>query len=539
MSTPVKVGVFIVATLAILAIALTVLIKTQVTQEKIRETLIPLVEKSLQRNVDVGEISIGLFSGISVADLKVLQKDAEVEFFSVKLVELYYQFWPLLTGRVVVDHVLLDQPKINIIRMPDGRFNFSDLLPEATVDGKNTVTPDKNDSSVTLPAAFNLLVKEVNIKAGELQYVDRFTNARSPFRYAVNQLNFKARQITLDKPFPVDFSAVVNGSTIDISGNYDYSRQTGDLTIHLAPLDLVQFAPYYRDNFPGKLGSAQLALNLEVDIQPDQISSKGKITFDDVDLVLKKFPDTALKKVRLGADYALNYNTDKQLLDISTLLLNFNDINFGAEGEFDLSASEPFLVFTLLFDQFDLREVMQSLPLELSRDYQKYSFAGLVDGRIDLAGKLDSGINLVKSVELNLYDVRASSENLRAGISGEVTYIDKVFQTENLRLQYGDQQVKLQVKAEKSPDNLFRGDFTLTADTLNLNKILPEPALVVKDNPPNDSGVTKVEHRKTLADDIGPFDILVDMVGTLSINRLIYKKLNIDKVTADLSLKNN
>ncbi|MCD6581669.1 MAG: AsmA family protein [Desulfuromusa sp.] len=539
MSTPVKVGVFIVGILVILAVVLTVIVKTQVTPEKVRETLLPLVEKSLQRNVEFGEISIGLFSGISVADLKVLQKDAEGEFFSVELVELRYQLWPLLTGKVVVNQVLFDHPKINIIRMPDGRFNFSDLLPEATVDENNTVTTDHIDRSPALPAAFNLLVKEVNVKAGELQYVDKYTNARSPFRYALNNLNFKARQITLDKSFPIDLSAVVNGSNIDISGNYDFSRRAGDLMIHLAPLDLVQFAPYYRDNIPGKLGSAQLALNLEVDIKPEILFSKGKIIFDDVDLVLNQFPDTGLKKASLGADYALSYNVNKQLLDISTLLLNFNGINLGAEGEFDLSASNPFLMFTLLFDQFDLREVMQNLPLELSRDYQKYSFAGLVDGRINLAGKLSSGIDLLKSAQLSLSDVRASSENLRAGISGDVTYIDNIFQSDNLLLQYGDQQVKLQVKAEKSPSNLFRGDFVLTADTLNLNKILPDPGSVVQDTSPNGSDMTQVEHRKTLADEIGPFDIPVDMVGTLAINRLIYKDLNIDKVAANLSLKNN
>ncbi|MCK5912869.1 MAG: hypothetical protein KAG12_03260, partial [Desulfuromusa sp.] len=91
------------------------------------------------------------------------------------------------------------------------------------------------------------------------------------------------------------------------------------------------------DIFPGKLSSGQFALNLEVDIDPDQISSKGKIVFDDVDLVLKKFPDTGLKKARLGVDYALSYTANSHLLDISTLLLDFNGIDLGAEGEFDLS----------------------------------------------------------------------------------------------------------------------------------------------------------------------------------------------------------
>jgi len=538
MSFPVKFLIFIVSVVLILAIALAVVIKTQVTPTKVRETLLPLAEKNLQRDVDFGEIKIGLFSGISVADLQVMQKKSEGKFFSVKAAELHYQFLPLLTGKVVVDQILLDQPEIYVTRLPDGQFNFSDLLPEPTGDKNTTVVADDNGST-PLPRAFNLLVKEVDIKDGELQYVDKFTNARSPFRYALNKLNFKARQITFDKAFPVDLSAIINGSNIDISGHYDLSRQVGDLIVHLAPLNLVQFAPYYRSTIPGKLGSAQLALNLEVDIAPELISSKGQIDLNNVDLVLDQFPKSGLKGAKLGADYALTFNPHKKLLKISTFLLNFNEINLGAEGEFDLSAAEPYMVLTLLLKHFDLREVMQNLPGELSKDYQKYSFAGLIDGQIALSGKLDSGINLVNSAQFSLSDIRASSENLRAGISGDITYVDKVLQTENLFLQYGDQQIQLQVNAERTADDIFRGEFALSAETLDLNKILPESNAITKNAGGNGAAVPRAEHQKTLAEDIGPYDLPIDMVGTLAINRLIYKQLNIDKVTADLSLKDN
>ncbi|MDA3904249.1 MAG: AsmA family protein [Desulfuromusa sp.] len=538
MSTPVKVGVFIVSVLVILAAALTFLVKTQLTPERVKQTLIPLIEKSLERNVDFGEITIGVFSGISVADLKVMQKGGEGEFFSVKSVALHYRFWPLLSGKVVVDQVLLDHPKIYFTRMPDGQFNFSDLLPEPKVAKKGTDAPSQHKNSRALAETFNLLVREVNVKAGELEYVDKFKNARSPFRYTLNNLNIKARQITFDKSFPIDLSAVVNGSNIDISGRYNLSREIGDLTVHLAPLDLVQFAPYYRSTFPGKIGAAQLSLTLEVDIQPELISSKGKIELDGVDLALDKFPDAGWEKATLGADYSLSYKRDKELLELSTLLLSFNKINLGAEGEFDLTSSEPYMVFTLLLKQLDLREVIQNMPASLTRAYQKYSFAGLIDGQVDLSGKLNSGVNLVKSIKLGLTDVRASTENLRAGVSGDITYIDKVLQTENLFLQYGDQQAQLQVKAERFPDNLFHGEFLLSAETLNLNNF-SESAEVVKESPENGNSITQVKRQKTLADDIGPFDIPIDMVGTMAIKRLIYKELNFDKVTAALSFKNN
>jgi AsmA protein len=544
MSTPVKFLLFFVGFVLVIGIALTVLIKTQITPEKVRETLLPIAEKSLDRDVDFGAIQIGLFSGISVADLKVMQKNGSGEFFSVGSVEFHYQFWPLLKGQVVVDQILFDQPKINVIRFADGRFNFSDLLTPSTPaesTGKKTQDKSVNDAA----KVFNLLVKEVNLKDGELFYVDRFKNSRAPFHYALKKLNFKARQITLDSSFPVDLSAVINDSNIDISGNYDFSTHAGDLTVHLAPLDLIQFTPYYRDRIPGKLGSALLSLNVELDVQPEMISSKGKITLEDVDLVLDQFPDAGIEGAKLGADYALNYELNKQLLKVSTLLLSYNKVDLGAEGELDLSATEPFLVLSLLFDHFDLREVMQSLPPRLAREYEKYSFAGTIDGQVDLAGKLDSGIDLFKSAKLHLSDVRATAENLRAGIGGDIIYENRILQSENLLLQYGAQQATLQLKVERTADDLFEGDFNLSAKTLDLNKIvaMSEDRNNSESAPQAPVGQQQktpaVQRQKTLAEDVGPFDLPLDLVGSLTVNRVIYKQLKMDNVAADLLLKNN
>ncbi len=533
MSTSVKVGISIVSVLVFIAIALTFIVKTQLTPEMVRKTLLPLVEKSLHRSVDFGEIEIGIFSGISVADLTVSDKNGAGELFSVESLELHYQLWPLFTGNVVIDQVLLNHPQIFVSRLPDGNFNFSDLLPQSHGDGAPG-TADSDKGAAVSASTFSLLVKEVNVIDAELLYVDKFINAKSPYRYSLNQLNLKARQISLDRPFPIDISAVVNGANIDISGNYDFSSATGDLTLHLSPLDLVKFAPYYREFIPGKLGSGKLALNLEVDISTDAISSKGKIECNDVDLVLTDYPDASMQKAELMVNYAINYDLNGQLLQISTLLFDFNGVDVGAEGEVNFSTTDPYLVFSLTLDQFDLREAMQNLPLDLLRDYQKYSFAGMIDGRIGLAGPLSSGADLFKTASFSLLDVRASAENIRAGVSGDISYAENVLQTDNLQLQYGDQQAQMQLTAKKVND-LLKGSFKVTAQILDINKLLPDAPVTVDDNVNPDES----KNSSRQVDEIGPFDLPVEMIGTMAIDRLIYKKLNIDKVTADLSLKDN
>ena len=92
MSTPVKFSIYIVIAVVICAVVLSVTVKTQVTPEKVRKTLLPILEKTLDRKVDFGEISIGLFTGIVVSDLSVKQKNAKDIFFTVESVELHYRF---------------------------------------------------------------------------------------------------------------------------------------------------------------------------------------------------------------------------------------------------------------------------------------------------------------------------------------------------------------------------------------------------------------------------------------------------------------
>ncbi len=532
MSKSVKVGMFAIGTMAVMAIVFAIIIKTQITPERVRKTLLPLVENSLQRKVDFGEINIGIFSGISVADLKVTEKNGSGEFFYVEIMELRYQLWPLFMGKVVVDQALLVQPEIFVSRMPDGKFNFSDLI------SADTGGDPKGNAKAKPSSKFNLLVKEVKVIGGELLYVDKFINAKSPYRYFLKDLNFKAKQLSLTSPFPIELSAVIDDANIDVSGNYDISNSSGAMTVNLDALDLVKFAPYYRDRIPAKLGSADLSLNLEVDVTPETISSKGKIICDKVDLVLNQFPDKRVEQAMLGVNYSIDFDFKNKKLRISTLLLNFNDIALGGEGEVDLSTDDPAIVFSLLFKQFDLRKVMQNLPPELSRAYQKYSVAGTLNGQIDLAGKIKDGMNLFQSAKLNLKDVRATADTLRAGISGEVIYAKNILKTDNMQLQYGDQQLKLQLNAEKT-GHLFRGDFALTADTLDINKIIPEKTIdpVSEVRPSVAENINS--HSSAQRNEIGPFEIPINMVGTLTVDRMIYKQLRIDKVAADIKIRNN
>ena len=522
MSLVAKIGLFL-GILILGLVGVVIYAQTQVTPDKVRSMLVPLVEDTLHRQVAFGDIQIGFFSGISVADLRVKKQNSKEDFITIKNAKLSYRFLPLLRGRVVVDQVTLDEPVIDVSRFTDGSYNFSDLL------GKNRSDRGQYPQAARALVSdiFSLFVHEVSVKNGSLTYTDKFKSPNVPYRFALQNLNIHAREIAPDKAFPLDLSVVLNGARLDLSGHYDITHTSGDFLVHLADLDMIPFSPYYRDLLPGKVGSGRVSLNLEVDLQTEQLSSKGKLTLADLDLTLPN--GTSLQKVHLTTDYALTFNFTRKQLDLSTLLVNFNDLGVGMEGRLDFATKETKMDLAVIFDQLDLRQVMQSLPDTLIRNYRKYSVAGSISGRAQLVGTLGQGSGLLKSAQLTLNGVQASVKDMRGGVSGALSYADAVVTAQNLVLSYGNQQALLNLQATRQPGGLLQGTFSLSAEELNLNELVAAGSSVSAEEEGNPSS----------ANGLGPFALPLDLHGDLTVRKALFKQLVVEQVTADVSLSDN
>lgn len=536
MSKAAKIGMAIVGSLVFILVSLSILVKVVVTPEKIRETLLPLAEQSLQRKVEIGAIDIGIFSGVTVSDLRVQDKLTQNDFITVEMAAFKYKLTALLTGDIVIDRVLLEKPYIEVVREPDGQFNFSDLLTE-----KSAASESKSKAGKSGPAAtsvLDLLINDVSVKGGELLFVDRSQSSKTPYRYRFDQVNFEASRITLKKAFPIKLSGSLNGSQIDLSGRYDIRTRGGDFDLQLDSLDLVKFSPYFRRNLPGKLGSADLSLNLEFQLQPERIESKGIVQLGNLDLVLNDLPQAAFQNARLKVDYSLAFDLQRQQLALSTFEINFNDSVIGLEGDVALAGTEPELKLALLFDKLDLRPLFNNLPKGLTRDFQSYSLAGQIDGRIELSGKPSTGLKLLRKSELTLANVQATVVGKRAGVDGTIRYQNQIATAQNLLLKMADQQLRLDFKAEDLTEDVIRGQFTLSAEQLNLNNLLPEPEAEPKSVATTGSH-PMVERQPSLAEEIGPFDLPLDLQGTLRVGQLIYRQLAFEHTQADLLLCDN
>jgi uncharacterized protein involved in outer membrane biogenesis len=160
-------GILIVVIIVIL-IGLTIVLKQYVTPEKVTEIIIPAAEKALKRKVQMGEVDIGLFTGIKVKDLTIKEQDGTTDFVSSDSFVIRFKLLPLLSKSVIVDELTLVSPEIRVVRNPDGRFNFSGM---GTVGKEEKTKEEKPTQAPRLPVS--LLISEIAVKDARFTVVDR------------------------------------------------------------------------------------------------------------------------------------------------------------------------------------------------------------------------------------------------------------------------------------------------------------------------------------------------------------------------------
>jgi len=160
------------------------------------------MESALNRQVVIGDISVGIFSvlsGIEVNDVQISNfktpkqlealKEKPVRkrdlFVGMKSFQFKIKFMPLLSGEFQLTSLVLNEPVINVVKYKNEKFNFSDLLTpskkaepeeeEKTEEVKEVETtkeaPGGPFTADNLPIA--ITIGKIGIENGQLSYDDR------------------------------------------------------------------------------------------------------------------------------------------------------------------------------------------------------------------------------------------------------------------------------------------------------------------------------------------------------------------------------
>lgn len=138
-----------------------------------KDYLLTQVEESLGRKVAVGNVETGFSDGIGIRMTDFAVSDdrdySAGDFISAKDIQVNVAFFPLLSKKIVVTKLILNEPEITVIRNKNGEFNFSTL---ANGDKSEKSGDEEGRSEEDQIGQIPVAASNIAINNGRVTYID-------------------------------------------------------------------------------------------------------------------------------------------------------------------------------------------------------------------------------------------------------------------------------------------------------------------------------------------------------------------------------
>lgn len=193
-------------------IALVVALPFLINVNQFKPVLESRLSTALNREVKLGNLRLGILSGeVEANDLSVSEDAAfgKPAFIQAKSLAVGVKLWPFLISRkLIVTYLKIDQPEIALLQAQSGNWNFSSL--GARAPGSQPPAPAAGN------APLDLTVNLVKITNGRIK-LGRTIGHWKPL--VLEQVNLELRDFSADTAFPFTLSAeVTGGGTIRLDG---------------------------------------------------------------------------------------------------------------------------------------------------------------------------------------------------------------------------------------------------------------------------------------------------------------------------------
>jgi len=222
-------GIFILL-VSVTIIGLIAFVHFYLTDERVKELIIPQAEAALGRKVAIGDIKIGLLSGITIQDFLIKEADTETNFISTKAFVLSYDLMPLLQKKLIISEIRFDEPAVQVIRDRKGQFNFSTLAILSDKPQKKKAEK-ATPSSTALPLA--LTINQIKLNKARIRIRDQMNvipalDATSSARLNVS-LGRSMEDLRYNGSFDFDAAALYGDTQTKLNGKGTINQK--DMTI--------------------------------------------------------------------------------------------------------------------------------------------------------------------------------------------------------------------------------------------------------------------------------------------------------------------
>jgi AsmA protein len=326
---------------------------------------------ALGRKVEVGNLSLSLFSGSLGADNLSIADDpkfSSAPFLTAKSLKVGVEMMPLITSKTLnVTDVVIDSPQVSLIRNAGGDWNYSTLgASPAKAQSQAAPAPATPATPAAKPAtpppasggatpAFT--VQKLELKSGQITVSSVGSAKKSNY----TNLNVTASNVSLTSKFPVTVTAdLPGGGNFKVDGNCGPVNETNSV---LTPLDakltvssLNLASTGFLDPSAGLGGILDLDGN--IDSQNGSASTKGTTKLSKALLVAGGTPAAEPVTVNFDTKYDLVKNAgvlNPSVLKIGTAALNLS-------GTYEIPAAGAVLHIKIDGQSLPVKDLQAFLP---------------------------------------------------------------------------------------------------------------------------------------------------------------------------------
>jgi AsmA protein len=204
-----RVVLIIVAVLVVLVLVAPFLIPVN----QFRPTIEEKASAALGRKVDVGNLSLSLFSGSLAADNLSIADDPKFSnspFLTAKSVKVGVELLPLILHKDLnITRIIIDSPEVTLLRNPGGIWNYSSFGASAA-KSQGTQAPPPPPQQTEKPSSSNaseFSVEKLELHNGRVVIGSTSSQKRSTY----DKVNLTASNVSLTTKFPVTLTANLPG----------------------------------------------------------------------------------------------------------------------------------------------------------------------------------------------------------------------------------------------------------------------------------------------------------------------------------------
>jgi AsmA protein len=349
---------WIIGVVIVVIILVVVCLPLFIDANQFRPTIESALGSNLNRKVQLGNISLAIFSGGASVDNLSISDDPAFNngpFLTAKSLKVGVELMPLIFSRQLhVTSFTIEQPEVTLLRSPSGKWNYSTL---GTSQPTGTPAAQKPQTSNSTSAA-DISVQKLAIENGTLYVGDIGKNRK---RQQYSNVSLEASDLSFTSPFPFKFSAQTPGNgSIQLDGNMGPLNRTDmEQTPMSANLQVKGFnlgATGFVDPASGLAGILDFTGTLSSD--GTRMVSKGKITANKLQAVEGGAP----AGVPINVDYDATYELKPQ-----TGTLTQGDVHIGGAlahltGNFNASGEVASVQMKLNGQNMPAKDLESVLP---------------------------------------------------------------------------------------------------------------------------------------------------------------------------------